>query len=276
MPNGFATSGMTYREVERGGVYLPVVEAHCSYKKPAFYDDLLTIATAFRFSGPARLRFDYEILRDGEILAVGYTVHACVNRDRKVLKPPGLPQNRARIPARCRYRQDGDEEAVQESNRIFHHEVTRNTRNTRMSQKRLFRADKTRFKQKMIIFPAIDLKDGLCVRLMQGDPERVTVYGKDPVAVARRWQEEGAQWLHVVDLDGAFSRSPKNREVIIAMVNAVSIPVQVGGGIRRLAIIEDYLTAGRRAGHPGHGGPARTATSGRGVSTLSPSGGPGD
>jgi phosphoribosylformimino-5-aminoimidazole carboxamide ribotide isomerase len=57
----------------------------------------------------------------------------------------------------------------------------------------------------MIIFPAIDLKDGECVRLMQGDPERVTVYGRDPVAMARRWVEGGAQWLHVVDLDGAFS-----------------------------------------------------------------------
>ncbi len=96
----------------------------------------------------------------------------------------------------------------------------------------------------MIIFPAIDIKDGLCVRLMQGDPERVTVYGRDPVAVAQRWQEEGAQWLHVVDLDGAFSQAPINREVIAAMVNAVSIPVQVGGGIRRPATIEDYLTSG--------------------------------
>jgi acyl-CoA thioester hydrolase len=84
----FRTSGMTYREVESKGVHLPVVEAHCSYKKPAFYDDILTVATTFAFSGPARLRFDYEIMRSGEILAVGYTVHVCVNRDRKVLKPP--------------------------------------------------------------------------------------------------------------------------------------------------------------------------------------------
>ena len=98
--------------------------------------------------------------------------------------------------------------------------------------------------EKMIIFPAIDIKDGLCVRLMQGDPERVTVYGSDPVAVARRWQEEGARWLHVVDLDGAFSQTPKNRDVIASMVNAVTIPVQVGGGIRRSATIEDYLGLG--------------------------------
>jgi phosphoribosylformimino-5-aminoimidazole carboxamide ribotide isomerase len=96
----------------------------------------------------------------------------------------------------------------------------------------------------MIIFPAIDIKDGLCVRLMQGDPERVTVYGRDPEAVARRWQEEGAEWLHVVDLDGAFSQTPRNREAIAALVGAVSIPVQVGGGIRRLATIEDYLGLG--------------------------------
>jgi acyl-CoA thioester hydrolase len=84
----FRARGMTYREVEEKGVHLPVVEAHCSYKKPAFYDDILTVSTTFCFSGPARLRFDYEILRKGESLAVGYTVHVCVNRERKVLKPP--------------------------------------------------------------------------------------------------------------------------------------------------------------------------------------------
>lgn len=96
----------------------------------------------------------------------------------------------------------------------------------------------------MIIFPAIDLKEGLCVRLMQGDPERVTVYGKDPVAMARHWEGQGAPWLHVVDLDGAFSQTPRNREVVIAIARAVSIPVQVGGGIRTLAVIEDYLGSG--------------------------------
>jgi phosphoribosylformimino-5-aminoimidazole carboxamide ribotide isomerase len=98
----------------------------------------------------------------------------------------------------------------------------------------------------MIIFPAIDLKDGLCVRLMQGDPDRVTVYGRDPVAMAERWAREGAQWLHVVDLDGAFSQSPRNREAIAAIVKAVIIPVQVGGGIRTLATITDYLDMGVR------------------------------
>jgi phosphoribosylformimino-5-aminoimidazole carboxamide ribotide isomerase len=96
----------------------------------------------------------------------------------------------------------------------------------------------------MIIFPAIDLKDGQCVRLMQGDPERMTVFGKDPAAMARRWEQEGAQWLHVVDLDGAFSREPRNKDAVLAIVNSVSIPVQVGGGIRSLATIQEYLQFG--------------------------------
>jgi len=96
----------------------------------------------------------------------------------------------------------------------------------------------------MIIFPAIDLKEGLCVRLMQGDPDRVTVYGRDPGAVARRWENEGARWLHVVDLDGAFSQHPKNRDAIQSIVESVSIPVQVGGGIRSIETIEEYLSSG--------------------------------
>ncbi|MCK8601393.1 1-(5-phosphoribosyl)-5-[(5-phosphoribosylamino)methylideneamino]imidazole-4-carboxamide isomerase [Desulfoferrobacter suflitae] len=96
----------------------------------------------------------------------------------------------------------------------------------------------------MIVFPAIDLKDGQCVRLMQGDLERMTVYGKNPVAMARRWEREGAEWLHVVDLDGAFSQGPKNRQAVRDIVQAVSIPVQVGGGIRRLQTVEDYLGLG--------------------------------
>jgi acyl-CoA thioester hydrolase len=85
----FRMSGMSYRELEGKGVFLPVVEAHCSYRKPAFYDDLLTVSSSFTFAGPARLRFDYEITRDGDVLATGYTVHACVTKDRKVVKPPG-------------------------------------------------------------------------------------------------------------------------------------------------------------------------------------------
>jgi acyl-CoA thioester hydrolase len=86
----FRACGMSYRGLEERGVYLPVIEAHCRYRKPAFYDDTLTIATTFRFSSPARLRFDYEITRgsEEEVLASGYTVHVCVDRERKVLKPP--------------------------------------------------------------------------------------------------------------------------------------------------------------------------------------------
>jgi len=96
----------------------------------------------------------------------------------------------------------------------------------------------------MIIFPAIDLKDGLCVRLMQGDPDRATVYGKDPVAVARHWEAQGAEWLHLVDLDGAFTKSPVNDRIILGIARSVSIPVQAGGGIRTLEDVERYLSAG--------------------------------
>lgn len=84
----FRGRGMSYRELEEQGVYLPVLEVHCQYKKPAFYDDVLDIGTAFQFAGPIRLRFDYEISRESDTLATGYTVHVCVSRDRKVLKPP--------------------------------------------------------------------------------------------------------------------------------------------------------------------------------------------
>ncbi|MEN6437382.1 MAG: 1-(5-phosphoribosyl)-5-[(5-phosphoribosylamino)methylideneamino]imidazole-4-carboxamide isomerase [Syntrophobacter sp.] len=96
----------------------------------------------------------------------------------------------------------------------------------------------------MIIFPAIDLKGGVCVRLMQGDPDRATIYGKDPVAVARHWEARGAEWLHVVDLDGAFSRQPVNDAIIRAISGAVSIPVQVGGGIRTFENVREYIEDG--------------------------------
>lgn len=96
----------------------------------------------------------------------------------------------------------------------------------------------------MIIFPAIDIKGGLCVRLMQGDPERATVYGKDPVAVAKHWEAEGAEWLHLVDLDGAFAKRPVNEAIILRIARSVSIPVQVGGGIRSLENIDRYLSSG--------------------------------
>ncbi|MCK8601392.1 acyl-CoA thioesterase [Desulfoferrobacter suflitae] len=84
----FRRRGMSYRRIEAAGIYLPVIEAHCCYKKPAFYDEVLSILTRFHFNGPARLRFDYQIKRNEELLADGFTVHVCVNRERKVLKPP--------------------------------------------------------------------------------------------------------------------------------------------------------------------------------------------
>jgi phosphoribosylformimino-5-aminoimidazole carboxamide ribotide isomerase len=98
----------------------------------------------------------------------------------------------------------------------------------------------------VIIIPAIDLKEGKCVRLLQGDFEKVTVYGDDPGAMARSWQEQGAERLHVVDLDGSLSGSPKNREQILAIVREVSLPVQVGGGIRDRKTIDEYLDMGVR------------------------------
>jgi acyl-CoA thioester hydrolase len=84
----FRCCGTSYKEVEGKGVFLPVVEAYCCYKKPAYYDDILTISTTFEFAGPARLRFNYEISHGDELLATGFTVHVCVNGERKVLRPP--------------------------------------------------------------------------------------------------------------------------------------------------------------------------------------------
>ncbi len=98
----------------------------------------------------------------------------------------------------------------------------------------------------MLIIPAIDLKDGQCVRLMQGNLHQATVYSDDPVATARKWQDQGAQLLHVVDLNGAFEGEPKNLSHVEAIVNAVSIPVQVGGGIRSMDTVRMYLGAGAK------------------------------
>jgi len=96
----------------------------------------------------------------------------------------------------------------------------------------------------VIVIPAIDLKDGKCVRLEQGLMERDTVFNDNPGAQARAWQEQGAELLHIVDLDGAFAGEPKNREAIEAIVRAVSIPTQLGGGIRDIATITAYLSLG--------------------------------
>ncbi len=96
----------------------------------------------------------------------------------------------------------------------------------------------------MIVLPAIDLKAGQCVRLEQGLMEKDTVYSDDPAAMARHWQNEGGEFLHLVDLDGAFAGVPKNREAIEAIVAAVDIPTELGGGIRDLETIEAYLKLG--------------------------------
>jgi phosphoribosylformimino-5-aminoimidazole carboxamide ribotide isomerase len=98
----------------------------------------------------------------------------------------------------------------------------------------------------MIIYPAIDLKDGQCVRLIQGRAEDKTVYSDTPAAVARSFQEEGARWLHIVDLDGAFSGAPRNHKAIKAIADAINIPFQVGGGLRRLEDVEKTLNTGAR------------------------------
>ncbi|MBL8436833.1 MAG: 1-(5-phosphoribosyl)-5-[(5-phosphoribosylamino)methylideneamino]imidazole-4-carboxamide isomerase [Zoogloeaceae bacterium] len=98
----------------------------------------------------------------------------------------------------------------------------------------------------MLLIPAIDLKDGHCVRLKQGEMEGATVFSEDPVSMARHWVAQGARRLHLVDLNGAFAGKPKNEAVIKAIVSAVSddIPVQLGGGIRDLDTIERYLDDG--------------------------------
>jgi phosphoribosylformimino-5-aminoimidazole carboxamide ribotide isomerase len=94
------------------------------------------------------------------------------------------------------------------------------------------------------IFVAIDLVGGRVVRLLRGDPEAATVYSEDPVATALEWQERGATWLHVVDLEGAIGGQPANAAVMRAIIEAVDVPVQVAGGIRSLGAIETWLAAG--------------------------------
>jgi phosphoribosylformimino-5-aminoimidazole carboxamide ribotide isomerase len=97
----------------------------------------------------------------------------------------------------------------------------------------------------MLLIPAIDIKDGKCVRLRQGEMDDATIYGEDPVAMASRWVEAGARRLHLVDLDGAVSGKPKNAKIIHDIVEAnPDIPVQVGGGIRDEDTIQAYLDAG--------------------------------
>jgi phosphoribosylformimino-5-aminoimidazole carboxamide ribotide isomerase len=98
----------------------------------------------------------------------------------------------------------------------------------------------------MILFPAIDLKDGKCVRLKLGDMAQATVFNEDPAAQARQFEAQGFSWLHLVDLNGAFAGRPINGDAVDTVLSAVAIPVQLGGGIRDLATIEYWLSRGIR------------------------------
>ena len=96
----------------------------------------------------------------------------------------------------------------------------------------------------MIIIPAVDIKDGRCVRLLQGRMDRETVFSNDPAAMAQRWQSLGAELIHLVDLNGAVDKTPRNLSTIDAILAAVRVPVQVGGGIRDMATIATYINRG--------------------------------
>lgn len=98
--------------------------------------------------------------------------------------------------------------------------------------------------KKLTLYPAIDLKDGACVRLRRGELDQATVYSDDPGAQARAWQDAGCRWLHVVDLNGAFAGRPVNGQAVAAILAAARVPVQLGGGIRDMAGIENWLSAG--------------------------------
>lgn len=96
----------------------------------------------------------------------------------------------------------------------------------------------------MILYPAIDLKDGQCVRLLRGDMAQATVFGADPAAQARAFAQAGCRWLHLVDLNGAFEGAPVNGAAVEAILAAVTVPVQLGGGIRDRATLERWLERG--------------------------------
>ena len=111
----------------------------------------------------------------------------------------------------------------------------------------------------MDVIPAIDIRGGRCVRLVQGDYARETVFADDPAEAARRWRDAGARRLHVVDLDGAREGRPVNWEAVTRIVAAVEVPVQLGGGLRDLGTVQRYLEAWSGAGGAGDGrreGPA--------------------
>ena len=96
----------------------------------------------------------------------------------------------------------------------------------------------------MILYPAIDLKDGQCVRLLRGEMDAATVFGDDPAAQALAFQKAGCEWLHLVDLNGAFEGKPVNGDAVRAILAATNVPAQLGGGIRDMATIERWLDAG--------------------------------
>ncbi|NCM96228.1 MAG: 1-(5-phosphoribosyl)-5-[(5-phosphoribosylamino)methylideneamino]imidazole-4-carboxamide isomerase, partial [Rhodobacterales bacterium] len=96
----------------------------------------------------------------------------------------------------------------------------------------------------MILYPAIDLKDGQCVRLLRGDMAQATVFGHDPAAQAAKFQAAGCEWLHLVDLNGAFAGAPVNAAAVEAILARVTVPCQLGGGIRDMATIEAWLGRG--------------------------------
>lgn len=96
----------------------------------------------------------------------------------------------------------------------------------------------------MILYPAIDLKDGACVRLRRGDMDQATVFNDDPGAQAKQFADAGCEWVHVVDLNGAFAGAPVNGAAVDAILAAVTVPVQLGGGIRSLDTAEDWLARG--------------------------------
>ena len=97
---------------------------------------------------------------------------------------------------------------------------------------------------RLLVIPAIDLKGGQVVRLSQGDPLRQIAYSADPIAMARRWEDEGASILHLVDLDGAFSGTPQQLSVVAKVAQSIKIPVQLGGGLRSLAALEQAFASG--------------------------------
>jgi phosphoribosylformimino-5-aminoimidazole carboxamide ribotide isomerase len=96
----------------------------------------------------------------------------------------------------------------------------------------------------MILYPAIDLKDGACVRLLRGDMTAVTVYNQDPAEQARQFADAGFDWLHLVDLNGAVEGKPVNAKAVEAIIATTKLPIQLGGGIRNIATVEDWLSRG--------------------------------